>query len=72
MELAGALAHQGQLREALEMYDRAISVPGMKLKTIRQYRAHLDRVYSTRNSADIIAYRKAVIEDIHKAGMPGQ
>jgi TolB-like protein/Tfp pilus assembly protein PilF len=69
--LAGALAHQGQLTEAHEMYQRALSIPGMQFKTLAQYRAYLSRVYPS-NAPAVVAYRGSVEEDMRKAGMPEQ
>jgi tetratricopeptide (TPR) repeat protein len=71
LRLAGSLAHQGHIKEAHETYERAISVPGMKLKTIPQYRAYLARVYRS-DSPAVVAYREGVEEDMRKAGMPEQ
>jgi adenylate cyclase len=67
--LAGALAHQGQLTEAHEIYERARPIPGMQFKTLAQYRAYLSRVYPS-NAPAAVTYRESVEEDMRKAGMP--
>jgi TolB-like protein/Tfp pilus assembly protein PilF len=69
LSLAQVLARTGRIAEAHETYLTAISVPGMQIKTLAQYRAFQTRVMPPNGPAALAEIDRAS-EDMRVAGMP--